>query len=153
MWMLAAAPEQSAPFLQRQLPPVSHPDAAILTRLIDELDSTDFKVRERATVQLRKIGEVARSSLWKALEGKPSLEMQRTIKSLLDQPHARTSQHLREHRALQALEHMNGQKGRDLLQALAAGAPGAQRTEEAKAALQRLNEAAKSRRDKPPSNE
>jgi hypothetical protein len=138
VWTLAAAPEQSAPFLQRQLAPVASPDAALLAHLIEELDSTEFKVRERATEQLRKTGEVALPALRKVLEDKPSLEMQRAIKSLLDQPHTWTPQRLREHRALQALEHMVGQKGRRVLEALAAGAPGAQRTEEAKAALHRL---------------
>jgi hypothetical protein len=129
------------------------PDAAILARLIEELDSTEFKVRERATEQLRKIGEIAIPRLRKALEGKPSLEVQRVIKSLLDQPHAWAPQRLREHRALQALEHTADPKGREVLKALATGAPGAQRTEEAKAALQRLNQADKSRKDMPRSDE
>jgi hypothetical protein len=153
VWILASAPEQSVPFLQRQLPPVPHTDAAILARLIEELDSTEFKVRERATEQLRKLDKVAVPALQKTLDGRPSAEVRKRIQTLVEQPHAWTPERLREHRALQALEHMDSKKGRGVLEALADGAPGAQRTEEAKAALQRLKVLDKSRRDKPPSKE
>jgi hypothetical protein len=47
---------------------------------------------------------------------------------------------LRDHRAMQALEHIGMRSAREVLQALAEGAPEARRTEEAKDLLRRLGQ-------------
>jgi hypothetical protein len=117
---------------------VPPPDAATLTRLIEELDSSEFKVRQHATEQLCQFGNVAAPALRRALEGDPSVEVQKRIHTLLDQLNVWTPQRLCEHRALQALKRMSEQKSKAVLEALAAGAPGARLTQEAKASLERL---------------
>jgi HEAT repeat protein len=138
VWALAAAPEQAVPFLQKHLSPVPRPDVKVVAQLIADLDSADFQVRQKATDQLRKFGDAAAPTLRQALEGKPSLEMRRRLKQLLDQGRDWTAERLRDHRAIQALQHIGTRQARDVLEALAAGAEGAHRTEAAREALQRL---------------
>jgi RNA polymerase sigma factor (sigma-70 family) len=138
VWALVAAPEQAVPFLQKHLLPVPRLEAKTVARLIADLDSDDFKVRQKATEELTKLGDAIAPALQTALEGKPSLEVRRRIQQLLDQTRDWTPEHLRDHRAIQALEHIGTSQARELLQKLAAGAPETLRTEEAKAALRRL---------------
>jgi RNA polymerase sigma factor (sigma-70 family) len=138
VWALVASAEQALPFLQKHLRPMPRPDANNVARLLRELDSDDFKVRQRATEELTKLGDAILPELRRALDGKPELEVRKRVQQLLDQARAWTPERLRDHRAIQALEHMGTPKAKEVLGALAAGAPGTHRTEEAKAALQRL---------------
>lgn len=139
VWRLVAAPEQAVPFLSKQLHPVKHPDAKTVARWIADLDSDDFAVRQKASDELSKVVETIKPALRDALTGKPSLETRRRVQQLLDQTHDWTPDRLRVHRAIQALEHIGIPSAQEVLQALADGAPGARRTEEAKAALRRLS--------------
>jgi RNA polymerase sigma factor (sigma-70 family) len=139
VWSLVAAPERALPFLQKHLHPVPRrPDAKPIARLIADLDSDDFKVREKATRELTTLGDAAMPELRRALEKQPPLEMRRRIQQLLDQTSDWTPERLRDHRAIQTLEHMGTPAARTVLATLAAGAPGARRTEEARAALRRV---------------
>ncbi|MGH7226669.1 MAG: hypothetical protein ACRELF_25920, partial [Gemmataceae bacterium] len=138
VWSFVAAGEQAVPFLQKHLPPVPRPDAKAIARLIADLDSNEFSVRDKATKELGDLGDTASPALRQALEGKPTLEMRRRLQQLLDQSRDWTAERLREHRAIQALEHIGTRQAKEVLESLAAGAPEAQRTEAAKAALQRL---------------
>jgi RNA polymerase sigma factor (sigma-70 family) len=139
VWRLAAAPEQAVPFLRKKLPPVPRPDAKAVARLLADLDSSDFTVRRKSTQELGDLGDAIASDLRRALEGKPELEVRRRVQQLLDQARGWNAERLREHRAIQALEHLGTPKAKEVLQALADGAPDARRTEEARAALRRLN--------------
>ncbi len=139
VWTLAAAPEQAVPFLKMHLSPVPRPDAKLVAQLLADLDSDDFAVRQKAVEELRKLGDTVASDLRKALDGKPSLEVRRRLQQLLDQSRDWTSERLRDHRAIQVLEHIGTRPAKDLLQHLTAGAPETLRTEEAKAALGRLS--------------
>jgi hypothetical protein len=138
VWMFVAAPEQAASFLRKHLLPVPRPDAKTVARLIADLGSDDFPMRQKATEELSKLGDAITPDLRRALDGKPSLEMRCRIQQLLDQTRDWTAERLREHRAIQALEHIGTRSAREVLQTLASGAPPALRTEAAKAALQRL---------------
>lgn len=138
VWALVAAPEQAVPFLEKHLPPVPRPDEKTVALLIADLDSDDFNVRQNATEELSKLGDAITPALRQALKRKPSVEVRRRIQQLLDQTRDWTAERLRDHRAIQSLEHIGTQPARDVLQALAAGAPESQRTEEAKASLKRL---------------
>jgi RNA polymerase sigma factor (sigma-70 family) len=138
VWKLVAAPEQAVPFLQKHLPPVPRPDAQAVARLIADLDSDEFPVRQKATKELAKLGDAIAPDLRGALAKKPALEMRRRVQQLLDQTRDWTPKRLRDHRAIQALEHVGSPPAREVLQALAEGAPEARRTEESKAALQRM---------------
>lgn len=137
VWTLVAAPDQAVPFLQKHLLPVRLPNAKAVALLIADFDSTDFTARRRATEELSKLGDAIVPILRHALASKPSLEVRRRIQQLLDQTRDWTAERLRDHRAIQALEHIGTQSAREVLQALAGGAPESQRTEEAKAALHR----------------
>jgi RNA polymerase sigma factor (sigma-70 family) len=135
---LAAAPERALPILEKHLHPVPRPDAATVARLIADLNSDDFAVRQKAGEELGKLGEAAVVPLRKALADKPALEVRRRLQQLIDQAQSRGGDWLRRLRAVQALERMHTPRARHLLESLAAGAPGASLTEDAKAALRRL---------------
>jgi HEAT repeat protein len=105
---------------------------------LKELESDDFQMRQRATEELTKFGDTIIPDLRRAMDGKPELEVRKRVQQLLDEARAWTPERLRDHRAIQALEHIGTPKAIEVLNQLAAGAAGAHRTEEAKAALQRL---------------
>jgi RNA polymerase sigma factor (sigma-70 family) len=136
---LVAAPEQAVPFLKKHLSPVPRQDAKIVARLIADLDSDDFVVRQRAAEELRKFGDTVASDLRKALDRKPSLEIRRRLQQLLEQSRDWTAERLRDHRAIKALEHIGTRPAKEVLQHLSTGVPESLRTEEAKAALGRLD--------------
>jgi hypothetical protein len=143
IWTLAAGASESVPFLKRHLRPVSPVDSQSISRWVADLDHERFQKREQATVQLEKIGDLAETSLRKALEGKPSLETRQRIERLLDKAVAEwenpSAERLLMLRALEALEQMETSGARRLLEELARGAADAEITKQAKAALCRLS--------------
>ena len=126
---------QTAAFLKEHLHPVAAPDLARLKRLLADLDSDAFAAREQATRELEKLGELAVPHLRKTLEDRPSLEMRRRIEDILTRQPAID---LRLLRAIEILEHIGSDDARQLLRTLAQGAPEARLTQEARAALKRL---------------
>ena len=138
VWAMVAAPEQAVAFLHKNLTPVSRPDAKLVAGLIADLDSDAFMTRQKATEKLRKFGDAITADLQRVLAGKPVLEVRLRLQSLLDQTREWLPARLRDHRGIQALEHVGTPQAREVLQALAEGAPQAHRTEAARAALQRL---------------
>jgi RNA polymerase sigma factor (sigma-70 family) len=138
VWMLVASAEQAVPFLQKHLRPVPRPDAKVVARLIADLDSNDFPVRDKATEELGKLGDAAAPALRQALAIKPALEVRKRLQQLLDQTRDWNAERLRDHRAIQALEHLGTPQAKQVLETLTTGAPEARRTEDAKASLKRL---------------
>jgi RNA polymerase sigma factor (sigma-70 family) len=139
VWALVASPEPAVAFLRKRLSAVPSPDAKRVARLLAELDSYDFKVRSKAANELSKLGDSIVPHLRRALEAKPSLETSRRVQQLLDQARDWTADRLRDHRAVQALEHIATPEAWRLLETLAGGAPDARRTEQAKTALRHLS--------------
>jgi hypothetical protein len=142
-WAAAAAPEQAVPFLRERLKPAPPTDAQTqkrIARLIADLDSDDFEVREKASQELGKVGEPARPALQRALAMKPSAEVQRRIGELLETwaKGGLPREQARLPRVVAALEHGGTPAAREVLQALARGDAGAGVTRQAKAALERL---------------
>jgi WD40 repeat protein len=138
---LAAAPEPAVPFLQQQMRPVAFTDAKRLTQLIADLDNERFEVRQQATEELEKLGELAEPALRKALAGQPTLEARRRLEQLVEKfggPIVSPAQ-LQALRAVEVLEHICTSEARQVLESLAKGAPEARLTREARAALQRLD--------------
>lgn len=139
---LAAFPDDAVPFVRKHLRPVPAVDEKQLARRIAELESDDFVKRENATVELQKLGERTLPAYRKALAGKPSLEMRRRLADLQSKAEAAwwdgSGERLRSLRAIEVLELAGTPEARKVLQALADGASGARRTEEAKTALKRL---------------
>lgn len=138
----AAAPAAAVPLLRERLRPVPDMDAKRLARLIEDLDSDDFAIRQKATADLEEFGERALPAFRKALEGKAPLETRRRLEDLRDEAQRAwwdvSGERLQLLRAVEALELAGTKEAREALQTLAAGAAGARLTEEAKAALERL---------------
>jgi RNA polymerase sigma factor (sigma-70 family) len=136
---LSATPGPSVRFLRERLRPAKgHGQRA--ERLVTDLDSDDFRVREKAAADLEAMGEEAEPALRRALEGKPSAEVRRRAERLLEKmPGTPVPATLRALRAIEVLEYSGTPEARDLLKALAAGYSDARQTREAKAALVRLS--------------
>jgi hypothetical protein len=128
-------------------------DQKELARLLSDLDSNQFAVREKASAALESMGTRVESVLRKALAGKPSAELRRRIDALMEKIQAPIppAKELREIRGVEILESLAAPRadaapGADasrlaalsLLEKLAAGAPEARLTQEAKASLERL---------------
>jgi WD40 repeat protein len=140
MVKLMAAPDQAVRFLGERLEPVKAADPDRLAALLKRLDSDEFREREEATRELKKLGDAAESALRKALAGNPSAELRRGAEELLaGLDPARSPRRLREGRAVEVLEYVGTAEARRLLEALAKGAPEARLTREAKASLRRLD--------------
>jgi RNA polymerase sigma factor (sigma-70 family) len=137
---LAAHPTDSIALLRKHLRPAAPVDPKRLSRLIADLDSERFAVREDAVRQLEALGDLAGPALRRALRGGPSLEKSRRIEGLLGKLEAEklTPEQLRAVRAVGVLEYAGTPGARRLLKELAGGAEGARLTREAKASLGRL---------------
>jgi WD40 repeat protein len=141
VWGLAAVPAVSVPLLRQRLRPLPVPDEAgqrRLRRWVADLDGEDFSTRQRAAEELEKLAEVAAPVLRAALKDRPAPEARRQIERLLAALSAWTGERLRVSRAVAVLEQIATPEARRLLEDLAAGAPEALPTREAKAALERL---------------
>ena len=136
---LSADPQQAVPLLRQRLQPVRSPDPRRLARLLADLDSDRFEIREKATKQIEEIGELAKPALQKARTGKPSLEMRRRVEQILvNVEPGHSPKQLRALRAVEVLEYIGTPAARRVLETLADGAAEARLTREAKASLARL---------------
>jgi hypothetical protein len=137
--MLTASPDQTVTLLKSKLQPAPAPaEREHVARLVADLDSDDFAVREKAAQELVKLGDGIESVLRQALEGKPAAETTRRLRDLIQKAQGWPPQRLREFRAVEVLERIGSQEARQLLKTLAEGAPEARLTQEAKASLERL---------------
>jgi RNA polymerase sigma factor (sigma-70 family) len=148
LWQLALSPKQALSFLAERLQPAAPLDRARrkqVDRLLADLDSEQFAVRQQAETELEKMGRAIEPALCEALQNKPSPEARRRIEKVLERlaekvPEGPASERLRIVRALEAIEHMNALEAQHFLDKLAKGAPHAWLTEEARAIRKRLTE-------------
>jgi hypothetical protein len=141
MWATVAAAHHVVPFLGQRLRPVQPADKQRLARLIADLDSDRFAVRDQAAKELERFGELAEPALRQALQVPGvSLELRRRLEPLLAKllRPVTDPQQLQALRAIEALEHIGTVEARRVLVNLAKGAPEARVTQEANAALERL---------------
>jgi RNA polymerase sigma factor (sigma-70 family) len=130
--------EQTIDLLRKRLYPAAAIDAQRLNRLVADLDSDDFAMREKASQNLTALGDRAEPVLRKALPT-ASAEARRRIEDILKQIDPSSSTDLqRRLRALEVLEWIGTVDAQRLLKTLAQGDPPARLTCEAKAALERL---------------
>jgi hypothetical protein len=130
--------KETVSLLNKHLRPAEAADPARRKRLVAELDSDDFVVREKATKDLVALGDRAESILREAAP-KASAESRRRIQGILMQIDPACSADLiRNLRAVEVLEWLGTSEARQLLTILAGGDPEARQTREAKAALERL---------------
>jgi WD40 repeat protein len=143
---LIGAREQGVAFLREHLRPAPRTTPERLTRLVADLDSESFAVRRRAGRDLEELGEVAEPALRRVLASGPSAEVRRQVEGLLEKlPLTASFERLRQFRGVEVLEALGTPDASRLLEALAAGAPEARLTREARAAADRL-----ARRPAPP---
>ncbi len=143
VWRFVAVPEQTLPLLAASLRPAKPSQPIDVARLIDDLDSDEFRVRERASRELRKLGDTIEDDLRKARSNRISVEQARRIDQLLASIDVPVFDHerLRETRALAILGQIGGPQARKILAGLTAGAAGEPLTLEAQATLERLKKA------------
>jgi hypothetical protein len=136
---LTATPAQAVPLLQKNLKAKPAMDAARIRQWLADLDSDQFDKREEATKKLEALGDRAEPALRKALANPPSPEVRRRIEKLLTllSDQGLSGESLQAVRVVESLEHIATPEARQLLEKLAAGAPEARLTHEAKAALER----------------
>jgi hypothetical protein len=111
-------------------------DAERFAGLLKKLESDQFREREEATRELKKLGDSAEPALREALKRNFPLETRRRLQALLDG--LDTGERLRTLRAIEVLERIGDKPARDLLRRLSKGAAGAWLTEEARTTLRRL---------------
>jgi WD40 repeat protein len=137
LWRLAVVPEADA-FLSRNLHPVEPVSSDRLRTLIADLGSRDFSVRQKAERSLSEAREAAAVMLAEAHRKATDVEVRLRMQRLLDRLQSRAPERLRESRAVMVLEARGTPAARRLLARFAAGVPAARLTQEAKAALKRL---------------
>jgi RNA polymerase sigma factor (sigma-70 family) len=138
---LIAGARHSVPFLKERLPAEKAPaEARRIADFIKELDSPRFAEREKATAGLLKLGRVALPALRNALEANPNEEVRRRVLQVLDKigKGELTREQTRALRVLEVLEEVGTPEARQVVEALADGAPEAWLTHEARAVLKRL---------------
>jgi WD40 repeat protein len=138
---LVQSPPAALAFLGERLHNVPISDAERIERLIADLDSIQYSVRQDATKDLQALDERAAPLLRRALANAQSLETKRRLSAVLDRLDVAepSRESLRQMRAIEALELIGSAEARELLDALSKGPLGTRLTEEAKAAVARLN--------------
>jgi RNA polymerase sigma factor (sigma-70 family) len=139
---LAAAGAPAVQLFRERIKPVAPPEEKAVDRLIADLDSDRFAVRQKAAADLERLGDLASGACRKALAARPSEETRRQLERLLkkqaDQARNPSAERVRLVRALEVMEAIGTEEAIGLLTVLARGAPGAWLTEEAQAARTRL---------------
>jgi RNA polymerase sigma factor (sigma-70 family) len=141
LWALAAAPRQTIVLFRNELRPVVAADPKRVARLMADLDSDVFAVRQKATKELQEMGEGALPALRKALASQSALELRRRVEQMLERLDELSADQLYALRAVEVLERIGNSDARRVLEKLAAGIPAARLTREAQASLDRLTRA------------
>jgi RNA polymerase sigma factor (sigma-70 family) len=143
MRRLCASPAETVAYLRTRLTPVAVVEEKRLTRLIADLDSGQFAVREKAARELEQLDEAAAHACRQALEGRPSAEVRRRLEALVEKQSRQkwdpSRERLRALRTLEVLEFLGTPEARQVLKSLGAGAPDARLTRDAKASLGRVD--------------
>jgi WD40 repeat protein len=140
-WALARAPTEVLPLLKERLRPIQAADAQQVRRWLADLDSERFEVRKQAQAALEELGDLAEPALRQTLAEKPTLEVRRRVEEILKQMRRPVTrpEALQALRAVAVLEDIATPEAKEVLQRLAGGVPEARLTQEAKAALARLD--------------
>ncbi len=140
-WALAGAGDRAAAWLKERLRPTPEPDAKRVERLIADLNSDDFDVREAATEELSRLERTIEATLRAKLEADPGTEQKHRLELLLNRLKVGSSDayRMRQNRALIVLELIGTPAAREVLATLAGGAKAADLSREAKLSLDRLD--------------
>jgi hypothetical protein len=123
-------------------------DPKRVARLLGDLGSNQFAVREAASKALAGLDEQATPNLEEALQRAETLEVRGRVTRLLEQRRraAIPAEQIRQIRAVMVLERIGDGEVKALLKRWAAGPAGARLTREAAAALRRLEAMPKANR-------
>lgn len=137
---LLAAPEQAVPFLTGRLRPLPVLSPERQAEIVRDLDHSRYRVRDRATSELARLGELAEPLLRRKLIEAPSLEVRQRVRMLLDRLDTATlsAANLQALRAFEVLERIGTAAVRPVFEAHAREAPAARLGLEARASLERL---------------
>jgi hypothetical protein len=135
----STAPAQTASFLGERLRPARSARKEEVDRLIADLDSDDFQIRDKATGELDELGDTVGPALRHVIAGRPSAEVRSRVNRLLEKLATPAPELLRNLRALEVLEAVGGAEARQVVEKIANGAAEARLTREAKAALARID--------------
>jgi RNA polymerase sigma factor (sigma-70 family) len=141
-----AAPAETVKLFAAKIKPVKALDPKRIQRLLADLDSDEFAVREAASTALDGLDQQARPYLEAALKGAISVEFRARVQRILQrqQQAALTPEQLRQRRAVMVLELIGGGAAKNLLKRWADGPAGALLTMDASLALKRLDAMPKS---------
>jgi hypothetical protein len=136
---LSASPQQAVGLVKQHVQPAPPLEGAKVQELLAQLDSSKYKERQEAIAELFKLGERVLPPLQKVLANNPPLETRKRVEELVDRLTGLplTTKQVQELRAVEVLQHADTLQARKVLEQLAAGAPGAQVTVRAQAALAR----------------
>jgi RNA polymerase sigma factor (sigma-70 family) len=134
---MLANPADAVAELKARLTPVSAPDAGRIAALVKGLEADRFADRERASAGLVALGDGATPAVRTAREATTSAEVRERLDAALAKI-AQAESGLRVRRAIECLERIRTPDAKAVLAAVAAGAPGAVRTDVAGAALRRV---------------
>jgi hypothetical protein len=137
VWDMVESGDAATRLLSRHVRPSLSADAPTIARLVRELDSPRFRVRQQAEEDLERLDESAEAALKGALAGAPPPELRRRVARLLEQVEQSRRLRPRALRAVEVLEHIGSAEAVKLLRELAAGRPDAPLTRVAREALER----------------
>ena len=137
---LLAAPGDALPLLKARLRPAPLLSPARQAEVLRDLDHPRYQVRDRATNELARLGELAEPLLRRSQGGPSSLERRRRVQLLLERLETGTPSavNLRALRAFEVLERIGTAEVRPVFEAHAREAPAARLGQEARASLERL---------------
>jgi hypothetical protein len=143
-----AAPADAVKFFAEKVKPVEALDPKRIQRLLADLGSDMFAVREAASKALDGLDQQANPFLEKAMKSAQSLEQRSRLKRMIEQRQAAplTAEQLRQIRGVMVLERIGDGESKNLLQKWAGGPAGALLTMEASAALKRVESVSKADR-------
>ncbi|HEV3259357.1 MAG TPA: sigma-70 family RNA polymerase sigma factor [Gemmataceae bacterium] len=143
-----AAPADTVKLFAEKIRPVEALDPKRIQRLLADLDSEEFAVREAASKALLGLDQQAKPYLEETLKSAKSAEVRTRVRRILEQQQraAIPSEQLRQIRGVMVLELIGDGKSKNLLKKWAGGPAGTMLTMEASAALKRLEAVSKANR-------
>jgi WD40 repeat protein len=139
---LAQAPAVALPFLKTNVQPITPVDPKVIESLVNDLNNQRYAVREKATAELEKLGDLAGPELRARLKANPSLEMRQRMEKLVAKLNGpiQSPAVLQLLRGVEVLEWIGTPEALQTLAVLAKGAAGHRVTEDARDAAQRLEQ-------------
>jgi hypothetical protein len=140
---MRAAPTDSVTFLGKKLQPVAEAQRKRVQTLLIDLDDDEPKTREKATEALQEVAAAFEPLLTDVSKNHESGEVRNRVRFILrcQKERAVPQSLLVQMRAVMVLEQIDSDQARKTLATIAAGAAGAQITEEARQSLERLTKA------------